>query len=152
MPWIPDSSLCQWNLDSGFQSLAEFRILWAVFRIPQVKISQIPESRIPYSGRNRIFFFLFFNECRPWPADWIAPECTVMRRVQLGTKDQMLPSITWTVRMLSAQVVFCWPDSDLWGRETIPQPKFAIFSVAASLFCKGAAQTCPVNSCRQLKW
>ena len=25
--WILDSSLCQWNLDSGFQSLVGFRIL-----------------------------------------------------------------------------------------------------------------------------
>ena len=30
---IVDSSLCQWNLDSGLQSLVGFRIPWAVFRI-----------------------------------------------------------------------------------------------------------------------
>ena len=47
-----------------------------------------------------------------------------------------------TDRMLSAQMVLSWPDSDLGGRATMAQPKFAIFSVAASLFCKGAAQTC----------
>ena len=36
-----DSSLCQWNLDSGFQSLVGFRIPGAVFRIPK---SKIPDS------------------------------------------------------------------------------------------------------------
>ena len=32
---VLDSSLCQWNLDSGFQSLVGFRIPWAGFRIPK---------------------------------------------------------------------------------------------------------------------
>ena len=31
---VLDSSICQWNLDSGLQSLEGFRIRWAVFRIP----------------------------------------------------------------------------------------------------------------------
>ena len=44
--------------------------------------------------------------------------------------------------MLSAQMVLSWPNSNLRGREIMAIPKFAIFSVAASLFCKGAAQTC----------
>ena len=53
--------LCQWNLDSGFQSLVGFRIHWAVFRIlkPRFahstrKISRIPDSgfRIPLQGVN----------------------------------------------------------------------------------------------------
>ena len=61
-----DSSLCQWNLDSGFHSLVGFRIPGAVFwipnsriphstskifsqfRIPEAKISRIPESEFPY--------------------------------------------------------------------------------------------------------
>ena len=49
--------LCQWNLDSGFQSLVGFRIHWAVFRIlkPRFahstrKISRIPDSGFPYRG------------------------------------------------------------------------------------------------------
>ena len=47
--WIPwavdsglqvlDSSLCQWNWDSGFQSLVGFRIPKAVFRIPKPRIA-----------------------------------------------------------------------------------------------------------------
>ena len=48
---VLDSSLCQWNLDSGFQSLEEFRIPLAhfpSFLIPRAKISCIPESGIPY--------------------------------------------------------------------------------------------------------
>ena len=36
-----DSSLCQWNLDSGFQSLMSSRITGVVFRIPK---SRIPDS------------------------------------------------------------------------------------------------------------
>ena len=43
-----DSSLCRWNLDSGFQSLVGFRILSAVFRIPQAKFSWTLEPRFPY--------------------------------------------------------------------------------------------------------
>ena len=31
--------LCQWTLDSGFQSLVGFRISWAAFRISQARIS-----------------------------------------------------------------------------------------------------------------
>ena len=49
---VLDSSVCQWNLDSGFQ--VRFRILELYsgfgspgFRIPQAKISQIPETRFP---------------------------------------------------------------------------------------------------------
>ena len=45
---VLDSSLGQWNLDSGFQSLVGFRIPWAVFRIPKHRIpdsfSCIPDS------------------------------------------------------------------------------------------------------------
>ena len=33
-----DSSLCLWNLDSGFQSSMGFRIRWAVFQIPKPRI------------------------------------------------------------------------------------------------------------------
>ena len=40
---VLDSS-CQWNFDSGFQSLVWFRIYLAIFRIPQIKIFRIPES------------------------------------------------------------------------------------------------------------
>ena len=39
---ILDSSLCQWKLSSGFQSLVGFRIPWAAFRIP--KPLKIPDS------------------------------------------------------------------------------------------------------------
>ena len=56
--WIPDS--CQWNLDSGFESLVGFWIPYAVFRIPKpripdstIKISPIPDStskNFPDSG------------------------------------------------------------------------------------------------------
>ena len=39
---VLDSSLCHWNLDSGFQPLVGFPIPYAEFRIPQAKISRIP--------------------------------------------------------------------------------------------------------------
>ena len=44
-----DSSLCQWNLDSGFQSLVGFRTPWPVFRIPKPRISH-SRIRIPLHG------------------------------------------------------------------------------------------------------
>ena len=50
-PWIPDPILCQWNLDSGLQSLVVFRIRRAVFLIPKPgipdstnKFSRIPDT------------------------------------------------------------------------------------------------------------
>ena len=46
---VLDSSLCPWNLDSEFQSPRS--------RIPQAKISRIPESGLPYMGRWRMFFW-----------------------------------------------------------------------------------------------
>ena len=49
-----DSSFCQWNLDSVFQSLVGFRIPWAVFRIPKPRISDsyncTPDSKAQDSG------------------------------------------------------------------------------------------------------
>ena len=65
-----DSSLCRWNLDSGFQSLVGLRI-------PQAKISRIPEFGFHYTGREqepitwreqlpctRVFLERFFRESR----------------------------------------------------------------------------------------
>ena len=55
---VVDSSLCEWNLDSEFQSFVGFRIPRTVFRIPkprfqipQAKFSQIRESGFPSMGR-----------------------------------------------------------------------------------------------------
>ena len=67
IPWIQDSSLFQWNLDSRFHSLVGYlsSILdskaldsgfhkqnFPGFRILQAKIFQIPESGYPYMGRS----------------------------------------------------------------------------------------------------
>ena len=48
---VMDTSLCQWNLDSGIQSLAGFRIPYVVFWIPKTRILDsssriLPESRL----------------------------------------------------------------------------------------------------------
>ena len=47
--------LCQWNLDSGFQSLVGFQIPWAVFRIPKPRTpdSTANFSKIPNSTRKK---------------------------------------------------------------------------------------------------
>ena len=62
---VLDSSLGQWNLDSGFQSLVGFRIPWAVFRIPKHRIrdsfSCIPDSKAQKSGFHRQKFRTFRN-------------------------------------------------------------------------------------------
>ena len=52
---VLDSSLCQWNLDSGFQLLVGFQIPWAVFRIPKHRI-QDSFSCIPYSKAQKSGF------------------------------------------------------------------------------------------------
>ena len=45
-----DSSRCQWNLDSGFQSLVGFQIPWTVFRIPKARILDSTSKNFPHSG------------------------------------------------------------------------------------------------------
>ena len=46
--WILDS--CQWNLDSGFQSLVGFRFRWALIPKPRIPLAKhIPESGIQIS-------------------------------------------------------------------------------------------------------
>ena len=47
---VLDSSLCHWNLDSGFQSLVAFRIPWAVFRIRKPRIPDSKRKCFPDSG------------------------------------------------------------------------------------------------------
>ena len=49
-PWIPDPILCQWNLDSGLQSLVVFRIRRAVFLIPKPGIPDTRNKIFQYSG------------------------------------------------------------------------------------------------------
>ena len=84
--------LCQWNLDSEFQALVVFRILWTVFWIPKpgipdaaAKIFWIPDPtsknvsdsgiRCPLYGANtsweiqakRFTGYLIFSSSRNWP-------------------------------------------------------------------------------------
>ena len=52
------SSLCQWNLDPGFQSLVGYRIPWVIFwipkpRSPDSKSKSFPDSGFPYEGDSR---------------------------------------------------------------------------------------------------
>ena len=47
---VLDSSICQLNLDSGFQSLVGFRILWAVLQIPKHRISDSTSKNFSDSG------------------------------------------------------------------------------------------------------
>ena len=49
---ILDSSLCQWNLDSGFQSSVGFRIPWTVVRIPMPRIPDSTSKIFSDSGFN----------------------------------------------------------------------------------------------------
>ena len=60
---VLDSNLCQWNLDSRFQSLVGFRIpnprhpdstsnIFPGIQIPQAKISRVPASGFPDMGRD----------------------------------------------------------------------------------------------------
>ena len=89
---IPDSSLCQWNLDSQFQSLVKFQILWAVLWILKPRNPDCTSKIFPDFGiENPLHWaklFCYFNEGRPWPTDWIAPECTVMRGFYIKYLDR----------------------------------------------------------------
>ena len=44
---VLDSSLCQWNVDSGFQSLVGFPIPWAVLRIPKPMVPDSVSKHFP---------------------------------------------------------------------------------------------------------
>ena len=46
---VLDSSLCQWNLNSGFWSLVGFRTPWALFRIPRPMMPHFTSKHFPYS-------------------------------------------------------------------------------------------------------
>ena len=50
---VLDSSICHWNLDSGFQSLVRFRIPWAVFRIPKPRVPGSTSKICPDSYFNK---------------------------------------------------------------------------------------------------
>ena len=47
---VVDSSLCEWNLDSEFQSFVGFRIPRTVFRIPKPRIPDSTSKIFPDSG------------------------------------------------------------------------------------------------------
>ena len=68
IPGTPIQILCQWNVDSGFQTVAEFwiPIAYSGFQSPRLRIPEgkhyqiadfssknfrIPESELPYMGR-----------------------------------------------------------------------------------------------------
>ena len=51
--WIPDTgfrNFCQWNLDSGIQSLAGFRITWAGIPDSKAQDSRCHRQKFPNSG------------------------------------------------------------------------------------------------------
>jgi len=48
-----DSSICQWTLDFGFQSIVGFRIPWAVLWIPEPGIPDSRSKIFPHSGFHR---------------------------------------------------------------------------------------------------
>ena len=57
-----DSSLCQWNLDSGFHLLVGFRIPGAVFWIPNSRIPHSTSKISPNSGFQKQKFPGFLNQ------------------------------------------------------------------------------------------
>ena len=71
-----DSSLCQWNLDSGFQSLVGFRIPGAVFRIAKPKI---PDSSYGFQSLSAELGFWIQSLVGfwiPWAVFWV-PKPTI---------------------------------------------------------------------------
>ena len=50
IPVIGFRILCQWNLDSGYQSLVGFRIPWVVFRIAKPRIPDYTRKYFLHSG------------------------------------------------------------------------------------------------------
>ena len=82
--------LWKWDSDSGFQSLGGFGIPWPVFRIPQAKISLIPESGFPYTVHGARFtstmstkYILLFIV--PFSSPFSFPYCWFVRDVTAAT-------------------------------------------------------------------
>ena len=155
---IPDSKaqdswfFCQWNLDLWFQSLVEFRILWAVIRIPKPRNPGSTSENFPDSGiqnpSQKAKHFFFFNECRPWQADWIAPEYTVILGPKIRCLHQVLrPTECWVPKWFFLGQIPTWEAGKLWlGQSSLSFPLLQVYSVRAQ------PRPCPANSCRQLKW
>ena len=76
IPGILDSNFCQWNLDSGFQSLVGFRIPWAVFR-GAIHSTKIPTGNGPvfrdFSGWIEPIHWVLDLNFRQFWFKWIAP-------------------------------------------------------------------------------
>ena len=58
---VLDSSFCEWNLDSGFQSLVGLRIPCVIFRIPTPKIPDSTSKTFPDFGFHKHIFPEFRN-------------------------------------------------------------------------------------------
>ena len=57
-----NSSLCQWNLDSGFHLFVGFQIPWAVFWIPKSRIPHSTSKILLNSGFQKQKFPRFLNQ------------------------------------------------------------------------------------------
>ena len=72
---VLNSSLCQWNLDCGFQSLVGFRTPWSVFWIPKLRIPDSTSKNFTDSGiwipLHGASFTLYLNDCSSWVSLWI---------------------------------------------------------------------------------
>ena len=64
---VLDSSICKWNLDSGFRLSVGIRIPWAVFQIPKLRIPDSIRKLFldsgfhmqKYPGFHQLFYFSF---------------------------------------------------------------------------------------------
>ena len=119
--WIPCCGfwiLCQWKLDSRFQTLLGFQIPWAVFWIPKpgiphskTHISQLPQFVFPYIKREMIGSFqtLWWQQ---WSTDYRQPSCFLVLATE-GLKKSLTLHISWTLCFATSRSRFSYHSSNL---------------------------------------
>ena len=94
---VLDSSFCEWNLDSGFQSLVGLRIPCVIFRIPKPKIPDSTSKTFPISDSTSIYFpdsgIPYMNR---HSVSLLGPILSVNQVLKNGrSRWKMLPMIFW---------------------------------------------------------
>ena len=137
--WIPwavdsglqvlDSSLCQWNWDSGFQSLVGFRIPKAVFRIPKPRIHHFLTLGDPNLGAK------YSRNCllsASYPDVSLLMKMCAQRKAGRKQRARRL-AVEWQIFKMAARVM---------------ADQYAIFKISSALFiCEFWANHCLSTSC-----
>ena len=125
---VLDSSFCEWDLDSGFQSLVGLRIPCVIFRIPKPKIPDSTSKTFPDFGFHKHIFPGFRNplhesSLRVTLGTYIVREPSAEKwqiEVENATNDFLKALLVWMTKMyhsgIHKKISRIWdPDSPTWN-------------------------------------